>query len=395
MSLALHVGIGVCSYQFASMWTPKRVSDATWTVDGMWSGATNLSLSPIERDEFSEPRPAAVQQDVARPEPDSERADPRPVLVKREEAQPALDKDEIEITPGIDASDAETETWMGAPRATAHEARKSSVAQPALSRSPGAFGPEQSMEATSHDEEAREAQQELQQQDRRDEQARQDPREARAREDATGERHTTPAGAQEVVGVDITGLLRALPRGFDVSMRPSDLDPPAPEQQAVIGTVRREAADGMRAQQRFEQSSSASQSRQSGAIDKRPGAESDSESPASAIQETMSFRPGMPLAREGVTIRTVLPRFSTSTRMLSRATRNPIVIVTFNKQGKVVEAKYEPERSTGSDEWDAPLLDSIYRWTATGKKLRELAGDHPDARLVLRIEYILNEAPRR
>ena len=53
---------------------------------------------------------------------------------------------EIEVTPGIDDSKADTPNWLGAAEGTEHHAMKSTTDQPAMSRDPGRRGADEAHE---------------------------------------------------------------------------------------------------------------------------------------------------------------------------------------------------------------------------------------------------------
>jgi len=101
-----------------------------------------------------------------------------------------------------------------------------------------------------------------------------------------------------------------------------------------------------------------------------PAEESDRESDASSREPDYSVRPGKVLAGEGIQVKTVRPRWSTTTR-LTTTPRNPVIEVLFERSGKVKKARFLNGKTTGHKEVDGPLLDSVYRWTATGAKLAE------------------------
>ena len=102
------------------------------------------------------------------------------------------------------------------------------------------------------------------------------------------------------------------------------------------------------------------------------------------------MRPGRVMAGEGIQVKTVRPRWSTTTR-LTVTPRNPVMEIVFTREGKVSKARFLKGKTTGYKEVDGPLLDSVYRWTATGKKLEEATG--PDGSVSFVIKMILaNEA---
>lgn len=103
----------------------------------------------------------------------------------------------------------------------------------------------------------------------------------------------------------------------------------------------------------------------------------------------LEFKPGMPLTGKGIRIRTVVPRFSTTTR-LTAVPRNPVVVIRFNRAGRVVKAEFENNQGTGYRDVDEPLLDAVYRWTAAGEQLNRIPAGTNET-LTFRIRYLLND----
>ncbi len=106
------------------------------------------------------------------------------------------------------------------------------------------------------------------------------------------------------------------------------------------------------------------------------GLPSDRESIATAIREATDLADwSKPLARKGLEIKTVRPRWSTTT-LLTRLPRNPVVMISFGKDGRVDRAEFIRHEgrvlNTGSREVDEPLLNAVYKWRATGKELETL-----------------------
>jgi hypothetical protein len=108
---------------------------------------------------------------------------------------------------------------------------------------------------------------------------------------------------------------------------------------------------------------------QPGLPDARPSGSPrvDSESPPVSREGLPhSVRPGQVIAGEGIVIKTIVPRRTIFMNYV--VANNPIAKLTFNRRGEVV--KVEMTRSTGSPTWDSPILESLYQWTASGKKLQ-------------------------
>jgi len=108
----------------------------------------------------------------------------------------------------------------------------------------------------------------------------------------------------------------------------------------------------------------------------------DAEVQARATEDApAAVRPGEVVARPGLRIRTVHPRFSLVTR-LSVVPRNAVARVTFSQSGEVIEAVLL--RSTGSAGYDSPILSSLYRWRAEGEALEGATEPIPlEFRLIL------------
>jgi hypothetical protein len=123
-----------------------------------------------------------------------------------------------------------------------------------------------------------------------------------------------------------------------------------------------------------------------------PGAElSDAESQAFSTQEPLEYRPGMPLVGRGIRIRTAPPRLSITSRVTAGRIRNPVVLLKFNRAGKVTHADFVDGQTTGNPDWDGPIMDAVHRWTATGKALLELPESNPKATIGIQITFILRD----
>ena len=131
----------------------------------------------------------------------------------------------------------------------------------------------------------------------------------------------------------------------------------------------------------------------------KPGEVDDRESVASIIKRAQEVRASSlnrPLSGEGLEIKTVEPRFPASVRF-TQLPRNPIVLIRFNAQGKVVKAEFlrdEEKRrvyDTGSPGVDAPLINAIYQWRATGKQLDGLDPQDPESMLEISMKIIFRD----
>lgn len=105
----------------------------------------------------------------------------------------------------------------------------------------------------------------------------------------------------------------------------------------------------------------------------RPGERSDRESDAASRERPVNVRAinGRVAAGEGLELRTVRPRWSTTT-LLTTSPKNPVVRVRFGRDGRVKAADFVDGFSTGYPDVDAPLMDAIFRWRASGKRIEEL-----------------------
>lgn len=120
-----------------------------------------------------------------------------------------------------------------------------------------------------------------------------------------------------------------------------------------------------------------------------PGAiVADRQSDATSREQPLEVKPGRPLAGRGLDIRTVRPTWPITVTLLA-IPRNPLVEITFGRTGRVLRASYVFGQDTGYSDVDGPLLDAVYRWTATGKALAELPPDDPDAGVTLRIRILI------
>ncbi len=106
----------------------------------------------------------------------------------------------------------------------------------------------------------------------------------------------------------------------------------------------------------------------------QPAVQSDRESDAtSTIEVTMEqLTLGRPLAAQGLLIKPRKPVFTTLTLMTATPS-NPKAELRFRRDGK--PARVRLLESSGDSRIDEAVLNSLYRWRAAGKKLRELEGN--------------------
>ena len=150
----------------------------------------------------------------------------------------------------------------------------------------------------------------------------------------------------------------------------------------------RESAERAKAAQKPEQAEEPSKSEpsepQKNAIpDDR---ESDATSPELTIRQDDL---GQVLARQGLRIQTFRPQFDATTKQLELRTRRGRVtaVIRFTKAGKVLAASLKPGTATGVATIDEPILDSVYRWKASGTDLDNLPDD-PEATVTVEIQIL-------
>lgn len=114
--------------------------------------------------------------------------------------------------------------------------------------------------------------------------------------------------------------------------------------------------------------------------------ESDATSPELTIRQDDL---GQVLARQGLRIQTFRPQFDATTKQLELRTRRGRVtaVIRFTKAGNVLAASLKPGTATGVATIDEPILDSVYRWKASGADLDALPDD-PEATLTVEIQIL-------
>jgi len=99
-------------------------------------------------------------------------------------------------------------------------------------------------------------------------------------------------------------------------------------------------------------------------------ARSDREAPPVQLTpDVLEVKAGKVITVEGIEIKTAVPNFSPVARQ-SASPRTPKARVLFDKDGVVLDVTLL--RSSGSDNVDGPIISSLYRWKASGEKLKEL-----------------------
>lgn len=92
---------------------------------------------------------------------------------------------------------------------------------------------------------------------------------------------------------------------------------------------------------------------------------SDREADPTALVYAQSVRPGRVLTGPGLEVKTFRPDYSAASAFA--LPHNPKAVITFDLDGTVLQA--DLLTSTGYENVDSPLLTSLYRWKATGKRL--------------------------
>jgi hypothetical protein len=328
---------------------------------------------------------------------------------------------EPEVVLGIDDGSKDAKDWLGAAQATPHSAPLSTVNQPAWSIAPGLPVPlaneastPQSGSATGVETSAKQSAQQSAQQ-AADQAAKsspaptpsqlQSPSEALSQsqplqpalsklqaepkptpqpapEDELG-KPRDPIAAETAAETSPTQAVDAslanLVDGSNTAQSPG---------QPAVPTETINPEDGSTSTPAQKRPSTDAQAKGGGTTGLTQGDKSDAESVATSTIPSLTFKPGTPLAAEGVRIRTVAPKFSITTRVAARP-RNPLLELTFNREGKVIAGKFVEGRTSGYEDIDGPILDACMRWTATGKKLQELTAGDPRATLTVRITYLL------
>jgi hypothetical protein len=131
----------------------------------------------------------------------------------------------------------------------------------------------------------------------------------------------------------------------------------------------------------------------------KAGPEDERESIATIIKNAEVVRVASlnaPLSAQGLEIRTVEPRFPATVRF-TQLPRNPIVLIRFNAEGRVINARFlhDEEKKkiydTGSKGVDEPLLSAIYKWRAVGKALETLEPGNPESTIEISMKILFRE----
>jgi hypothetical protein len=122
-----------------------------------------------------------------------------------------------------------------------------------------------------------------------------------------------------------------------------------------------------------------------------PADQADMESdPTSVIDAPPeNWKAGKPLAAHGLELKPRRPNFTTL-QSLTTAPGNPLVEIRFGSDGKPKEARIVS--SSGDRASDSSILSSLYRWRASGKRLKTLKGKET---IDIRIRILLTRPRRR
>ena len=92
-------------------------------------------------------------------------------------------------------------------------------------------------------------------------------------------------------------------------------------------------------------------------------------SPSTLEVDRSEIKPGRVLTSDGIEIKTVQPRFSVVTRV-SALPNNPVARLVFDpRDGSVIDVTLV--QSSGYPNVDGPVLASLYKWRAVGKRLAD------------------------
>jgi hypothetical protein len=124
-----------------------------------------------------------------------------------------------------------------------------------------------------------------------------------------------------------------------------------------------------------------------------PGVNSGKESPASSLDEPITWRAnGQVLAAKGLEITPKAPKFDFVTRATQQP-RDPVVRIKFGRDGRVKKAWFVRDGArvlnSGTLLVDEPLMHAIYRWRAKGERLTKLSASDPEAGLIVTVKIAL------
>lgn len=161
------------------------------------------------------------------------------------------------------------------------------------------------------------------------------------------------------------GLPQTPTEAGELTFRPEPVKEPGPATQPTTANASRQGG------RRGERQTRAKQPRLPSRPTAAPKSDKESPTPTQIQPPKQRIRPGGVIAAEGIEIKTKAPRFSAIAKLTVPI--NPRVAVTFDPSGEVIDAKFL--RSTGYDNVDSPILNSLYQWKATGPRVE--ASDRP------------------
>jgi outer membrane biosynthesis protein TonB len=124
-----------------------------------------------------------------------------------------------------------------------------------------------------------------------------------------------------------------------------------------------------------------------GATGGHAGEQSPKEADASSTTQTVEIRPGRPAAAQGLDITTKRPNFTRLVRATAYPERNPLLKVTFNRNGVV--SKVVLVESSGLADVDQPVMNAVYQWTAKGKILAEISAADPAGGITVQVRILI------
>lgn len=125
-----------------------------------------------------------------------------------------------------------------------------------------------------------------------------------------------------------------------------------------------------------------------GADKARAGEKSVKESSAFTLKKTLEYKPGKPLAAEGIEVTTVDPEIPILSSMTG-VVRNPVILLHFGPDGKVKLAEFKDGLDAGRDDWNDPIMHAMHRWTLGGKKFQQLIAESPGREIVMSVRLLL------
>lgn len=285
-------------------------------------------------------------------------------------SEPPPTEDQIQL--GVERSDHATINWIGFADPTPHKAMPSETEQAALSmapvgdpsEAPQAPTPIEPVEQTTQPVEPTESNAEA-------EPAPEQPEPSPRRADTPAPTTDDPWRASDPERVQTEFLPPPSAEKTETEPEPKQPEPTQNPQQPAAPS-----ADGG----------------PSGADD-LPGLPSDKESPPTAREMALSLSDwGKPAAGEGIEVTPRRPRWGPTIYSLAWP-RNPSVIIEFGRDGHVRRATFATRDgkpvNTGSAEVDRVLLNTLYNWTAKGKKIEALTEKGPGSRLAIRMDIRL------